>query len=37
MRMKESQWNEVIDTNLNGVFYAAQAAGKVRRRASVPA
>merc|ERR1719164_334682 len=27
--MKESQWNEVIDTNLNGVFYAAQAASKV--------
>ena len=29
MRMKQSQWTDVIDTNLNGVFYAAQAATKV--------
>merc|ERR1719506_3637452 len=29
MRMKESQWTDVINTNLNGVFYAAQAAMKV--------
>merc|ERR1719171_601347 len=29
MRMKKKQWNEVIDTNLNGVFYAAQAATKI--------
>ena len=30
MRMKEKQWTDVIDTNLNGVFYASQAAAKVR-------
>merc|ERR1719487_1362894 len=29
MRMKESQWRDVIDTNLNGVFFASQAASKV--------
>jgi len=29
MRMKESQWNDVIQTNLNGVFFASQAASKV--------
>merc|ERR1719171_2548147 len=29
MRMKEGQWTDVINTNLNGVFYAAQAAMKV--------
>merc|ERR1719201_1435520 len=29
MRMKEKQWTEVIDTNLNGVFYASQAATKI--------
>ena len=29
MRMKEKQWTDVIDTNLNGVFYASQAASKV--------
>ena len=29
MRMKEKQWTDVIDTNLNGVFYASQAAAKV--------
>ena len=29
MRMKQSQWTDVIDTNLNGVFYAAQATTKV--------
>lgn len=33
MRMKEKQWNEVIDTNLNGVFYASQAATKVMMKA----
>lgn len=33
MRMKEKQWNDVIDTNLNGVFYAAQAASKVMLKA----
>ena len=33
MRMKEKQWTDVIDTNLNGVFYASQAAAKVRRPA----
>jgi 3-oxoacyl-[acyl-carrier protein] reductase len=33
IRMKEKQWNEVIDTNLNGVFYAAQAAGKIMLKA----
>jgi 3-oxoacyl-[acyl-carrier protein] reductase len=29
MRMKEGQWTDVINTNLNGVFYATQAAMKV--------
>merc|ERR1719327_1412406 len=33
MRMKESQWTEVIDTNLNGVFFATQAAQKVMMKA----
>ena len=33
MRMKESQWNEVIDTNLNGVFFSSQAAQKVMMKA----
>eukprot|EP00638_Chattonella_subsalsa_P003792 CAMPEP_0117751598 /NCGR_PEP_ID=MMETSP0947-20121206/11074_1 /TAXON_ID=44440 /ORGANISM="Chattonella subsalsa, Strain CCMP2191" /LENGTH=250 /DNA_ID=CAMNT_0005570017 /DNA_START=184 /DNA_END=936 /DNA_ORIENTATION=+ len=28
LRMKESQWQEVIDLNLNGVFYCTQAAAK---------
>merc|ERR1719263_1456107 len=27
--MKPKQWQEVIDTNLSGVFYAAQAATKI--------
>lgn len=26
LRMKPDQWNDVIDTNLNGVFFASQAA-----------
>ena len=29
LRMKEKQWSEVIDTNLNGVFFASQAAAKL--------
>lgn len=29
LRMKEKQWNDVIETNLNGVFYASQAATKI--------
>ncbi|GAB5355600.1 hypothetical protein AAMO2058_000219500 [Amorphochlora amoebiformis] len=29
LRMKKDQWLDVIDTNLNGVFYATQAAAKV--------
>jgi len=29
LRMKKSQWTDVIDTNLNGVFYASQAATKI--------
>jgi len=33
MRMKEKQWNDVIDTNLNGVFYASQAATKIMMKA----
>jgi len=33
MRMKESQWRDVIDTNLNGVFFASQAAHKVMMKA----
>ncbi|MBX3176752.1 MAG: 3-oxoacyl-[acyl-carrier-protein] reductase [Candidatus Hydrogenedentes bacterium] len=28
MRMKDDQWNEVIQTNLNGAFYACRAAAK---------
>ena len=27
MRMKPEQWQEVIDTNLTGVFYCCQASG----------
>jgi len=33
MRMKEDQWRAVIDTNLNGVFFATQAAQKVMMKA----
>merc|ERR1719182_1267356 len=33
MRMKEKQWTDVIDTNLNGVFYASQAATKIMMKA----
>jgi len=33
LRMKESQWNDVIDTNLNGVFFASQAAAKIMLKA----
>lgn len=29
MRMKPTQWQEVIDVNLTGVFYASQAATKI--------
>jgi len=29
LRMKQSQWEDVINTNLNGVFYASQAAAKI--------
>merc|ERR1719313_286333 len=29
LRMKEKQWTDVIDTNLNGVFFASQAAAKL--------
>ena len=29
MRMKEQQWRDVIETNLNGVFFASQAASKL--------
>ena len=29
LRMKPNQWHEVINTNLNGVFFASQAAAKV--------
>lgn len=29
MRMKDEDWNAVIDTNLNGVFYACRAAAKI--------
>jgi len=29
LRMKAAQWNDVINTNLNGVFFASQAASKV--------
>jgi 3-oxoacyl-[acyl-carrier protein] reductase len=27
MRMKPEMWQEVIDTNLSGVFYASQVGG----------
>jgi len=33
MRMKEAQWMDVIQTNLNGVFFASQAAQKVMMKA----
>jgi len=33
LRMKEKQWNDVIDTNLNGVFFASQAAAKIMLKA----
>merc|ERR1711871_1508890 len=33
MRMKEQQWLDVIQTNLNGVFFASQAAQKVMMKA----
>merc|ERR1719460_2728859 len=33
LRMKEAQWNDVIDTNLNGVFFASQAAAKIMLKA----
>jgi len=29
IRMKEQQWRDVIETNLNGVFFSSQAAGKI--------
>ncbi|MCI03959.1 beta-oxoacyl-ACP reductase, partial [Trifolium medium] len=29
MRMKKSQWQDVIDLNLSGVFYSTQAAAKI--------
>jgi len=29
IRMKPKQWYDVIDTNLNGVFFASQSAGKI--------
>jgi len=29
IRMKKEQWTDVIDTNLNAVFFASQAAGKI--------
>lgn len=29
LRMKPKQWYDVINTNLNGVFFASQAAGKI--------
>ena len=28
LRMKQQQWEDVINTNLNGVFYASQAAAR---------
>ena len=28
MRMKPEQWQEVIDTNLTGVFYCTQVGGE---------
>merc|ERR550514_1641987 len=33
MRMKPAQWTDVIETNLNGVFFASQAASKVMMKA----
>ncbi|PRW44528.1 3-oxoacyl-[acyl-carrier] reductase 4-like [Chlorella sorokiniana] len=33
MRMKPEQWQEVIDVNLSGVFYASQAATKIMGKA----
>jgi len=33
LRMKEAQWNDVINTNLNGVFFASQAAAKAMMKA----
>jgi len=33
MRMKEKQWTDVIDCNLNGVFYASQTAAKIMLKA----
>ena len=33
LRMKEKQWTDVIDTNLNGVFYSSQAAFKIMMKA----
>lgn len=29
IRMKPDQWHDVINTNLNGVFFSSQAAGKI--------
>merc|ERR1711967_104984 len=29
LRMKSQQWTDVINTNLNGVFFASQAASKI--------
>jgi 3-oxoacyl-[acyl-carrier protein] reductase len=33
LRMKKKQWTDVIDTNLNGVFYASQMATKIMSKA----
>jgi len=33
MRMKAAQWNDVINTNLNGVFFSSQAASKIMLKA----
>ena len=33
LRMKPEQWQQVIDVNLSGVFYASQAAAKVMAKA----
>jgi len=33
LRMKPKQWTDVIDTNLNGVFFASQAASKIMLKA----
>ncbi len=30
MRMKPEQWQDVIDTNLTGVFYCTQVRGNTR-------